>query len=256
MAGSWETGKRVDAWPTRRPALAVLLVGLASCFVTLAGCQAPNESRAQPGGDVLFGEKPFEKPSIGPTPPPQNRANLQAPQPPTATASKSITSMIANPDPLLGGKSIAITDPNARPAGNPQGSWMAKDKQPTPGVTVGGNGSPSVTIRSPELPPVQPVPPPTVQIQPIDYAPVPNSAQPPPPMPQTGSVPFADYNQLMAALKARGVLWTNQQGVAGGVRFSAGLPNPQDNSYERVVEATAPDYRSAIIAVLRKIDER
>src|SRR5205814_1720477 len=135
-------------------------------------------------------------------------------------------------DPLPGGKAIGIPDPTA----TAQASWVAKDKPPAP------PGVPTVNIRPPEQPPIQPVPPPTH-----------NPDLPPVPVTQSAPPPDSD---LAAALKARGVVYQQQSNVPGGVRFRCGVaPNPQDPTVLVVYEAVAADYRSAVIAVLNQIDK-
>src|SRR5439155_21582580 len=166
MAVLWQPGKR-----DRRRAELALLLGTA-CLA--GGCQSSNESRTKTP-DPLMGEKAPLSPSIGPTPPPQNRANMNVPPPPT-TASKSIAAMVV--DPLTGGKTIGIPDPNA-PA-QTAGGWIAKDK------LTGTAGGPTVNIRAPEQPPIQPVPPPTYN---------PNL----PPVPGATAVPVPLTDPLQAA---------------------------------------------------------
>ncbi len=237
--------------PNARPGgrALVLLVTAAGLAWTISGCSPLNESRAKPGGDPLMGEKAPGGPTIGPPQPPQNRANMQVPSGPTATASKSNAQMAAGVDPLQGGKALIIPDPT-QPT-QTVGGWQPKDKQP--GVVVGAGG-PGVTIRPPEQP-IQPVPPPTFNGQ---LPPVPNTgATVPAPAPGTGSGtgPFPDYDKLILELKQRGMVWQTQQGVAGGVRFTCGVASSQDPSQIQVYEATGPDYRSAILAVINKIDQ-
>jgi hypothetical protein len=235
--------------PNARPGgrALVLLVTAAGLAWTVSGCSGLNESRVKPG-DPLMGEKQPSGPTIGPPQPPQNRANMQVPNGPTATAAKSNAQMAANVDPLLGGKTLVIPDPN-QPT-QTVGGWQPKDKQP--GVVVGAGG-PGVTIRAPEQPGIQPVPPPTIN---GNLPPVPNTnATTPAPVPVTGTGPFPDYDQVVAALKQRGMVWQTQQGVAGGVRFTCGVASSQDPTQIQVFEATAPDYRSAMLAVINKIDQ-
>ena len=224
MAVLWQSGKKGS-----RPAVLALLLG-ALCLT--AGCQSTNESRTKTP-DPLMGEKAPVMPSIGPTPPPQNRANMTVPPPPTSTASKSITAMVV--DPLSGGKAIGIPDPNA-PAQT--AGWVVKDKQP--GGTGSGAGGPTVSIRAPEI---QPVPPPTYN---------PNL----PPNPLVTPVPaVSDADPLLTALKTRGMVYQQQDNVPGGVRFRCAVPSPQDPTVLERYEATAADYRSAVLAVLNQIDK-
>src|SRR5262245_20339254 len=101
MATARGTGKR-----HRRPCLGPAgLCAALGLLLALAGCRGTNESTAV-AHDPLMGEQKPTGVAIGPTPPPQNRAGMGAPAPP-ATASKSVVGML-NPDPLKGGKQIAI----------------------------------------------------------------------------------------------------------------------------------------------------
>jgi hypothetical protein len=215
-------------------------VGLV-CAVSLGwlivpGCAALNDSRAVPGGDPLFGEKQVDRPPIGPTPPPQNRAGMTVPPAPTTTAAKSITSIIANPpDPLTTTRPpLAIGDASTQTVGG----WQPKNDGQTTGA-----GGPTVQLLTPQAPGIQPVPLPTgnpLQPVPIHLGGGPN-----------------DTTQLLATLKDRGMLWNTQQPVAGGVHFSCGIASsPQNPTLVHVYDATAADAAAAMSAVLQKIDQK
>jgi hypothetical protein len=213
--------------------------------LAVGGCQATNESRAKPGGDVLFGEKPIERPPIGPTQPPQNRAGMNAPSPPPATASKSNAAMLIGNDPLSGGKQIGIPDPQKS---QQQQTLTVGDWQPQGAPTgqggslTNGSGGPGVILRQPDAGPIQPVPPPVIRSSSGNAVPVVNA-----------NAAVAD-DQLQAALKSRGVLWQDQKVLADGVHFTCRVPNPHDPNFTRVFEATAGDYRSAVLAVIQQLD--
>src|SRR5438552_2226440 len=55
--------------------------------------------------------------------------------------------------------------------------------------------------------------------------------------------------------KAPGVVYQQQDSVPGGVRFRCAVPSPQDPTVLERYEATAADYRSAVLAVLNQIDK-
>jgi hypothetical protein len=251
-----------------------LVLGLAT------GCQSPSQSVAS--HDPLFGEKVPDKPFgvTGPPPPPMNRAGM-APSPPQATASKSAAAMLI-PDPLTGGKQLAITDPVTTT--QPTSGWQAKD--PQPGGLTGNGGAPGVILKTPESTSLQPVPPPimpsSIPGQTSGLKPVPPPVManalpgqastlehvPPPvmsgviPGPVTGLQPvptvnlagFSQTDDLKNSLAARGVIWQDQQQFDGGVRFRCRVANPQNPNSVRVYEATAADYPTAVQAVLNQID--
>jgi hypothetical protein len=268
-------------WPHLRAA------GWTCAFVLAAtmlnGCKSAPETKVTTS-DPLMGERPPEQPFgvAGPTPPPQNRAGMGAPGPPTATASKSVAGCLV-PDPLIGAKPIAIADstqPQPTPA-NTTGGWQAKDTQTSTPATSPSPGG--VILRNPEpvpVTPIQPVPPPSVAptqgaaIQPVPPPPTPvpaagiGSVPPPPtPAPSTGMIPqtekpaivpasYSEPDPLQSALKARGVLSHDQKTVPEGVQVTCRVANPQDPNSIRVYEATGSDYRSAVQAVLNQIDQQ
>jgi hypothetical protein len=59
---------------------------------------------------------------------------------------------------------------------------------------------------------------------------------------------------LLAQLRARGVTWQKAQNVAGGVKFSCLVPNPQHPEVTRMYEAIGPDYPSAVRGALYLVD--
>ena len=66
----------------------------------------------------------------------------------------------------------------------------------------------------------------------------------------------APVDQLQSQLKSRGVTWQRAENVAGGVKFSCIVPNPQNPQVSRAYEAIGPDYPAAVRAVLWEIDNR
>jgi hypothetical protein len=199
----------------------------AAALLALAGCKTPNQSTAEVH-DPLMGEQKPVGVAVGPPLGPQNRAGMGAPAPPQVTTTKSNTAALLPADPLLGGRDLVIQD--RTPEVQPTGSWQVKER------------APGVLLKTPEpgpgSGPVQPVPPPTVPV-PV-FTPSGNSEPDP----------------IQTALKSRGVLWQDQKTVPEGVRFSCAVPNPQDPAFSRVFEATGPDYRSAVLAVLDQIDKQ
>jgi hypothetical protein len=76
-----------------------------------------------------------------------------------------------------------------------------------------------------------------------------------PTVPISGAAAPNDPNQLLAALKARGMVWNTQTPIAGGVRFSCGMRNPQNPNVIQAFDASAADAPSAMSAVLQKLDQ-
>jgi hypothetical protein len=64
----------------------------------------------------------------------------------------------------------------------------------------------------------------------------------------------ASYEELQAQLSARGVSWQRQETVPDGFKFVCSLPNRYNPRINRIYEATARDYKTAIQAVLDQID--
>jgi hypothetical protein len=235
MRGARQNGKTVDVGQARHPVWILLPCAVGLAFLGLNGCQTSSDTRTAVA-DPLKGEKQPEKTAIGPQMPPQNRAGMTPPQPSTI-ASKSNAALL-DPDPLVGGRPpLAIPDPRKQQAPMlPAGGWQAKPD----GSLTGGQNGPPVVLRLP-----------VATDAPTPPGPVPESNSPPPPLPDSSP----ENAQLQAALKQRGVLWQDQKYVAGGIRFTCAVANPQDASFSRVYEATAPELHSAITSVLEQIDQ-
>jgi hypothetical protein len=227
---------KTDAEQARWRVIAQIGLACAVYLVWLPGCASVNDTRAKPGGDPLFGEKQVERPPIGPTPPPQNRAGMNVPPPPTTTAAKSTAAIIANPPDQLTTTRPPLSIGESPSPTQTAGGWQPKtDGQPT------GAGGPGVQLKTPETPAIQPVPPPTI-----------HSVQPVPTIAISGAGAPSDA-ALLAALKARGMVWNTQTPVAGGVRFSCGIADPQNPGVIQAYDATAADAPSAMNAVLQKL---
>jgi hypothetical protein len=67
----------------------------------------------------------------------------------------------------------------------------------------------------------------------------------------------ATYEQALAQLTSRGVTWyvLENTGDRGLCKFSCSIPNVQNPSISRKYEASAPDYLSAMRAVLDQISK-
>jgi hypothetical protein len=144
------------------------------------------------------------------------------------------TAALAAGDPLPGSRPLVIGMPQETPASGWPGALTSAPKATT------GAGA---VLSRPE-PIVQPVPR-------DDSAPVPAVATAP-----TAAPPGGAPDPFDAQLKARGVTMRRADNVAGGVKFSCLVPNPQNPNVSRVYEAIGPDYASAVRAVLWKIDQQ
>ena len=67
---------------------------------------------------------------------------------------------------------------------------------------------------------------------------------------------ISSFEQVQAMLTARGVVWQELRNVGdrGEWKFSCSIANPQNRSINRVYEAQAQDYLSAMRAVLEQVD--
>jgi hypothetical protein len=222
-----ENGKTAGG-PTRRCVWALALCAVALLLGALEGCKGPSETRT--AGDPLVGEKPPDKTYgvAGPTPPPQNRAGMQAPPTPTATASKSNAAMLI-PDALPGAKeSLIMTEVPKQPVtGQPTGNW-----QPKPGATrngvpdsIPGNNAPVAV---------------GLALQPVPISP-------------PGGVILPELQQK---LKDHGVSYQGQTAMPDGIRYTFAVPNPQNPNFSRLYEVIAADVNDAARDVLDKMDKR
>lgn len=236
MRRASKPGKAVES--LRGRAVLAVLFAVALALFTLNGCHSPNSIKAQTS-DPLVGEKPPEKVSVVGATPPQNRSGM-APAGPPAIASKSIVGMV-DPDTLPGSKGLAINGTNdplkvSIPV-QPTGQWQPSPPAASP---ASGQGKLPVILKVPEA--TNPTPPPnTSQLQPSS-----NVVQ----------ASAFDSDGLLLALKQRGVVWQDQQQVAGGVRFSCGVASAQDPAIIHNYEATAADLGTAVNAVLQQIDQK
>jgi hypothetical protein len=163
-----------------------------------------------------------------------------APATPTTTAANSATqALLLSTEQVTPGKNPLKISDNNQPNAQTVGGWQKPGELP-PAVTP----SPTIKINGIETPAVQPVAPPSVQLQPVPAVSI-NPVAP---------VAAVDTDQLLGALKAKGMIWNNQQSVpGGGVRFSCYVSNPRDPNSVQAYDATAGDLGSAMQAVLQKI---
>ena len=191
-------------------------------IIALAGCTSATNQVAS--SDPLFGDV---QPRVA-TPTPVAPQQTQAPSapPPATSRLNSTNAALASAGPLQGARpTLAINDSRTPSTPPNTGSQLAANTKPT-------------------QPTVMPLPkqdaPPTV------FAPT-GKGQPTTPAPA---------NELELALKQRGVLFQKVDNVPQGVRFQCIVPSKQNRDVTRVFEATAPDYISAVRAVLKQIDEQ
>jgi hypothetical protein len=149
---------------------------------------------------------------------------------------------------LRGADEDPLTGAGQRPATNWPGAQQAGAWQVTPTRTPGrsdaltanpGAPGPGFTLRPPQpvagRTPLAPDSTPAVRLQ-----------------RSTGG--GWDYDQLQGQLKARKVVWQRQEMVGDGFKFTCQVPNPYNRDFNRVYEATARDYKTAIVMVLEQID--
>ncbi len=133
----------------------------------------------------------------------------------------------------------------------PPSSW----KRPNIGIS-----NPGILLKQPI--PVKPAPAPNVpqpqaqnKAQPQDKTVVHTgmvTTNSPPTSPERPS----SYEEWQDALKKRGVTWQRQETTDQGVKFTCAIPDPQNPNRQRVYEATANDYLSAIRLVVEQIDRQ
>jgi hypothetical protein len=211
-------------------------------FALLNGCNTFQRSRDTKEPEPLFGE--YHPKSFGSAPPPAGKTTSSRsggagaiPALPAATSSGSSAAIVSG-DPLIGSHPLGIEDPGRA---QPVAAW-----QGTRQLTSG----PPAADMTPNLRPpiVQALPP-----DPNAGAAGPGGAQATPPA--WSALPTAaDFDQLQQQLAGRDVIWQRLESYPGGYKFSCMVPKPFERDVNRTYEATAADYRSAIDAVLKKID--
>jgi hypothetical protein len=223
--------------PGRARAVRLALVscyGALGLLAALSGCQ---NTRA-PKGDPLVGDI-HPKPGFGPAPPAgkTSRSASGVPAIPTATAATSPAEIAQSgpqplDDPLTGGRPLGIPGGGA---GQTTGGWQGTPTAGPGGKVNPGLGAPEMVAR-----PLPPAPPPNPGVVPAG----------------SWHSPYAglSYEQLQDRLSARKVTMQHQETVPGGWKFTCSVPNPFNPDFSRTYEATARDYKSALIAVLDKID--
>jgi hypothetical protein len=244
MQKACQTNKITGHRQRKRPVGLIVLCAAGAALLILSGCKSTSEAQSKEG-DILFGERPYDKPAgvaSSPTPPPQNRAGM-SPQPAPAIASKSNAAMVIPPDPLPGAKN-PLDIPDTQTATTAPASWMPKPD----GTLAGGLQPVPVILKVPEAAPAVVTP-----------VPVSNSTAPQPKvqlLPSVAPAGGSEMDQLQAKLKQRGVLWQEQQQLADGVHFTCAVANPKDPTFSRVYETTAQDLPAAINQVLEQMDQK
>lgn len=253
----------------RRPAFWLGLFSLA--LLAAFGCSTTNKSK----GDPLMGEFPKGEPAKSP---PTKTSSNQVPPIPTATSDINNSNLAAGT--LPGSRNLAIGQPQNNPANNP-GALTAGDKgktntvlaNPTPVVEPVPRDNTTVVPASnwdkgkqaPAPDPLLTQPSTTANTTPTQPPrqgltwPDVNWAANPPPQPAAVTPPppgQAPIDPLQAQLKSKGVTWQRAENVAGGVKFTCIMPNPQNPQTSRAYEAIGPDYPAAVRAVLWEIDNR
>jgi hypothetical protein len=182
---------------------------------SMAGCAGSNRI----AGDPLLGASaatPPARAAAGPAPPPAAPVALT---PPVATASTA-----------------ALAQNSMQPLDNTHDLRISEPRSETRPFSF----QPASTAPSPA--PVNPC------AVPANPCAAPVSAPP-------ASAAVSTYEQALALLTARGVTYYRLENVGerGICKFSCSLPNPQNRAINRVYEAQAPDYLSAMRAVLDQI---
>jgi len=218
---------------------AALLCLCSLAFLGAIGCSTTNKTK----GDPLMGE-------FGPKgevkPPATKTSSNQVPPIPTAGNGISTANLAAGN--LPGSQNLAIGQPQPSPDKGP-GSLTAGSKDQANAVLT-PIVQPVPKDNSPVVPATnwdkgqQPPPPAGLATQQQPAAVV-----PPPP----GQAPV---DPLQGQLKAHGVTWQRAENVAGGVKFTCLVPNPQNPQVSRAYEAIGPDYPAAVRAVLWEIDNK
>jgi hypothetical protein len=224
----------------RPSAVRLCLYSLA--FLGVCGCTAASKNK----GDPLLGE--FGPKGEVKTPPTKTSSN-QVPPIPTATTGINTANLAAGT--LPGSRNLAISQPQSNAENGPNS------------LTAGSKENANAVLSRPE-PVVEPVPRDNINIPVVPASNWDKSQQPPPPDPlltqQTNPANPPPGQQpadpLQGQLKARGVTWQRAENVAGGVKFSCIVPNPQNPQVSRAYEAIGPDYPAAVRAVLWEIDNK
>lgn len=207
----------------------------------------------QPKGDPLLGDvKPGN--GVAPIPPGTQAGNAGGVPPlPLANAARS-TAAVANNTSLPGGKTLGIESGST---GRPTG-WQRTNLGLGQPNGTGSTGSPKVAPV-----PNQPTPGPQVStpatpgvIPAGNWANAPGSPGGIPviPAPAPGDA-SALQASLEATLKSKGLLGVRRADTPEGVQLSGYMPNPDRPGSLMYLETTAPDYTTALQAILRRIDK-
>jgi hypothetical protein len=239
------------------------LFWLCPCLLVLAGCSTAHKGT----GDPLFGVNP--------------KGTSPAAAPPASTSKRNETSLA----PTSGTPNLAWLNsgplPDSRPLAISQGEG-AVETPTIPGSVALASAPKGATAATPStpVPVVQPVPragedpvvPASTWNRPPATPPTDNNSTavndpsqvptvaggiqvPQAPSPPAAQTPAAAEDPLVAQLRARGVTWQKAENVAGGVRLTCIVPDPQHPEIEHRHEAVGPDYAAAVRGVLYLIDK-
>ena len=254
---------------SRRPAVWLCLFSLA--LLVACGCSTTSKTK----GDPLMGE-------FGPKgevkPPATKTSSNQVPPIPAPSSGINNSNLAAGT--LPGSRNLAITQPQANnptslTAGSKDNTATIPAKlepivQPVPRDNVPVVPASNWDNKGQQTPTADPLltqqpaaaNPPAAGNQPTNNRPGltwPNvnlGSNPPPAAAPAAQNNAAPADQLQSQLKSRGVTWQRAENVAGGVKFSCIVPNPQNPQVSRAYEAIGPDYPAAVRAVLWEIDNR
>jgi hypothetical protein len=222
--------------PPVRAARMAFFLGCTTLFLVsqVGGCNPSTRTPKAGTGDPLMGEFHQKKYDPGPVPP-RSSKSPGVPPVPQAGSSGTNVSLVGPAESLSGGKPLAIQDAGGR--GDP--GWRVP----------GQKGAPPPAREDVKLQP------PRTDVVPVPVIPLEKGS--PAPIQQVNYPGNAgDYEQLQAALRARGVTWQRQETFADGFKFTCSVPNPANPDFSRIYEGTARDYRAAIRAVIEQIDRQ
>jgi hypothetical protein len=245
MQRAQERGKTPRARGTGRTACLALACWSGALFALLSGCNTFQRSRDPKEPEPLYGE--FHPKSFGNAPPPAGKTTSSKsgnsgviPALPAATSTES-SAAIASGDPLQGSRPLGIEDAGR---GQPVAAW-----QGTKQLTSGQPAADMIPNLRPPVGQAQPLPP-----DPNAGATIPVGARAAPPA-WSAQPAAADFDQLQKELADHNVISLRLEKYQGACKVSCTVPKPFDQGVNRTYEATAPDYKTAIRAVLSRIDD-
>lgn len=229
----------------------------------LAGCSGMQQTTMQPKGDPLLGDV---KPGTPVAPIPagtQASATSGIPPLPLQNDARS-TAAVVNNTSLPGGKSLGIDNGGTGQATGWQRTnlGLGQPNSGTPGNsrTPAGTGTPKVAPVPSQPAPGRQVSNPTTGTPGVipagNWTTAPGS---PSGIPVIPAPPAGDSSALQASLeaslKSKGFVGARRVDTAEGVQFSGYVPNPDRPGALRYLETTAPDYATALQALLNRIEK-